>query len=195
MTFGRKGFLPLKTESGEAEWAAGLFALLFLGILLCATLQTDLYRSSSDYLEDALALSNLASAVVDVREYGISHRLLIEDPRNAYEIYREAVKGNLNLDENWRCPGVRLISGPVRIVNYTVYNVDVNDVTVSSFDGNGVMRQWQEPLGSAAAPNGVPIESTGVYSEITYFVEGFLGTMVEAHKGKLVDVVADPRGD
>lgn len=191
MSLRKKEFPPLKTESGKVEWAAGLFFLLFLGILLCATLQVDLFQSSSGYLEDALALSNLASAVIDVEEYGISHRLVISDPYRAYERYREAVKGNLNLDENWRCPADRLITGPVRIVNYTVYSVSGNDVTVSSFDESGRMNQWTEAMGSAVAPNGILIESTGVYSEIAYQVEGFLGVMVEAHKGKLVDIVAN----
>ena len=191
MSLRKKEFPPLKTESGKVEWVAGLFFLLFLGILLCATLQVDLFQSSSDYLEDALALSNLASAVIDVEEYGISHRLVISDPYQAYGRYREAVKGNLNLDENWQCPADRLISGPVRIVNYTVYSVSGNDVTVSSFDESGRMIQWTEALGSAVAPNGITIESTGVYSEIAYQVEGFLGVIAEAHKGKLVDIVAN----
>ena len=191
MSLRKKEFPPLKTENGKVEWAAGLFFLLFLGVLLCATLQIDLYQSSSDYLEDALALSNLASAVIDVEEYGLSHRLVIPDPYQAYGRYREAVKGNLNLDENWQCPANRLISGPVRIVNYTVYSVSGNDVMVSSFDENGRMVQWTDVLGSTVAPNGIPIESTGVYSEIAYQVEGFLGVMTEAHKGKLVDIVAN----
>lgn len=191
MSLRKKEFPLLRTESGKVEWVAGLFFLLFLGILLSATLQIDLYQSSSDYLEDALALSNLASAVIDVEEYGISHRLVIPDPYQAYGRYREAVKGNLNLDENWQCPADRLISGPIRIVNYTVYNVSGNDVMVSSFDESGRMVQWTDMLGNAVAPNGIPIESTGVYSEIAYKVEGFLGVMTEAHKGKLVDIVAN----
>lgn len=191
MSLRKKEFPQLKTENGKVEWVAGLFFLLFLGIMLCAALQVDMFQSSSDYLEDALALSNLASAVVDVEEYGISHRLVISNPYQAYGRYREAVKGNLNLDENWQCPADRLISGPVRIVNYTVYSVSGNDVTVSSFDESGRMIQWTEALGSAVAPNGIPIESTGVYSEIAYQVEGFLGVMAEAHKGKLVDIVAN----
>lgn len=191
MSLRKNGFPPLKTESGKVEWAAGLFFLLFLGILLCATLQVELFRHSSDYLEDALALSNLASAVIDVEEYGISHHLVISDPYRAYGRYREAVKGNLNLDDNWQCPADRLISGPVRIVNYTVYSVSGNDVMVSSFDESGRMNQWTEDLKSAVAPNGISIESTSVYSEIAYQVEGFLGVTSEAHKGKLVDIVAN----
>lgn len=191
MRFGKREFPQPSTESGQVEWAAGLFFLLFLGILLCVLLQLDVYRSSSQYLEDALALSNLASAVVDVEEYGISHGLVIADPRQAYERYRSAVKENLNLDDRWECRGNGVITGPVSIVNYTVYNVNGNDVEVSCFDGNGFLTQWREQLGSAKAPNGIPIESTGVYSEISYQIRGFLGTVVNARKGKLADVMAN----
>lgn len=191
MNLKKKEYPLLKTESGKVELAAGLFSLLFLGIMLCAVLQVEIYRSSSDYLEDALALSNLASAVIDVEEYGISHQLVISDPLQAYERYRMAVKGNLNLDDSWQCPAGKLISGPVRVVNYTVYSVTDYGVTVTSFDESGFLRQWSEPLGSAVAPNGVSVEATSIYSEIAYQIDGFLGTSVEAHKGKLVDVVTN----
>lgn len=191
MRFGKREFPPPSTESGQVEWAAGLFFLLFLGILLCAFLQLDVYRSSSQYLEDALALSNLASAIVDVEEYGISHRIVITDPRQAYERYMTAVKANLNLDDRWECQEGGVITGPVTVVNYTVYSVSGNDVDVSRFDENGILTQWREQLGSAVAPNGIKIESTGVYSEIAYQIEGFLGTMAKARKGKLADVVSN----
>ncbi len=189
MSLKKKRFLRPSTEDGQVEWAAGLFFLLFLGILLCASLQTELFRSSSRYLEDALALSNLASAVADVREYGASHRLRIQDPGQAYRTYREAVKGNLNLDGNWECPARELISGPVRIRQYIVYNVSGNDVEVSHFDENGLMTTWQGELGALTAPNGVPVEATGVYSEIAYQLKGLFGVTVEACKGKLADIV------
>ena len=195
MKLKKKRFLQPNTESGQVEWVMGLFFLLFLGVLLCAVLQIDIFRSSSRYLEDALALSNLASAVVNVEEYGISHRLVIDDPRQAYERYRTAVKGNLNLDENWECQAVQMISGPVSIVNYTVYNVSGGDVEVSHFDENGLLTQWNETLGNAVAPNGVAIESTGVYSEISYEVEGLLGVKAKAHKGKLADIVSEEQND
>ena len=189
MSLKRKRFLLPSTESGQIGWTAGLFFLLFLGILLCAFLQMEVFRSSARYLEDALALSNLASALIDVEEYGISHKLVISDPEQAYERYKEAVKGNLNLNDSWECPAVGMISGPVSVVDYRVYNVSGNDVLVTHFDENGLISSWQETLGSALAPNGVTVESTGVYSEIAYQVEGLFGVSVRAHKGKLVDVV------
>ena len=194
MSLKKKRYPRLSTERGQVDWAAGLFFLMFLGVLLCALLQVEIFRSSSRFLEDALALSNLASALVDVEEYGISNILVIADPKEAYERYKTAVKENLNLDENWESPAAGIISGPVSIINYTVYNVNGSEVEVSSFDQSGLLTQWKETLGSAAAPNGLLIESTGVYSEITYRVEGLFGFSDDARKGKLVDVVGNGGG-
>ena len=83
MNLKKNGYLLQSTESGQIQWVTGLWFLLFLGILLCAALQMDIYRSSSQYLEDALAASNLAAAVVDVEEYGISNEIRIDDPVKA----------------------------------------------------------------------------------------------------------------
>jgi len=140
-------------------------------------------------MEDALAASNLAAAVIDVEEYGISHRLLIHSPEEAYLRYQTAIRGNLNLNDGWECGNKRMISGPVCIENFTVYNVNGSDVEVSSFDKNGRMTRRQGALGQEMAPNGILIEHTGIYSEISYQIRGLFGIRVTARKGKLVDVV------
>lgn len=44
-------------------------------------------------------------------------------------------------------------------------------------------------LGSATSPNGQVIESTSVYSRISYQVDGYFGVTVPAEKDKLVDIV------
>jgi len=178
-------------EPGQLEWTAGLFFLLFLGVFLCGTLQLEIFRASAGYLEDALAASNLASAVIDVKEYGCSHTVLIEKPCDAYETYLLALRGNLNLDEEWENHGTGLISGPVRVLNYTVYNVRGNRVRVYSFDENGVLSQREGLLGSVQAPNGKEIGHTSVYSEVTYPVDGILGVQAQARMGKLADVVGE----
>ena len=108
----KKECLLQSTEKGQIGWAAGLWLLLFLGCLLCALIQLDVYRSSAQYMEDALAASNLAAAVIDVEEYGISHQLQIKDVYGARERHIAAVKGNLGLTDAWECPNQALISGP-----------------------------------------------------------------------------------
>lgn len=179
-----------RRESGQAGWVTGLFLTLFLAVLLYAMLLMEQYRAAALYLEDALTASNLASAVIDVEEYGISHTILIANPQEAYERYLWAVKGNLNLDDRWKGADGSLIEGPVEVVNYTVYNVRDDGVAAYRFDGNGVLSQWQESLSGAKAPNNVPILSTSVYSELKFEMGGFPGMRIEAYKGNLVDITS-----
>lgn len=83
MKFMKKEYLQRKTrEQGQVSWVLGLFLILFLAILLCMQLQVALYRESAMYMEDALALSNLASGIViDIEEYRLTQKVLITDPR------------------------------------------------------------------------------------------------------------------
>lgn len=181
----------LSRKQGSIQWVTGLFFLLFLMILLCAEVQLDVYRASSLYLEDALAASNLASAVIDIEEYGISHTVQIANATEAYERYKDAVKENLGLNESWECANSALISGAVTIEKYIIYNVEKEIVNIFHVSGNGGIRAEQGVLGNVTAPNGVPIETTGIYSEISFPVKGLFGITVQAHKGNLADIVAE----
>lgn len=188
MDLKKKEYLLRKTESGQIGWTLGLWFVLFLGILLCALLQIEALRVSAHYMEDALAASNLAAAVIDVEEYGISHRLHISSPEEAYERYQKALMGNLSLNDRWECGNKGLISGPVHVENFTVYNVSGSEVDARSFDGDGTATGWYGTLGQETAPNGKTVENTGIYSEISYQVRGLFGLNITARKGKLADI-------
>lgn len=179
-------------DSGQVEWIAGLFFLLMLAIVMYTQLQLASWSSTAVYLEDTLAASNLASALIDVEEYGKSHRVLVEDEQEAFAIYKEAVRANLGLDEQWMCMNEGLITGPVEIVNYTIYNVDGQQVESVRMSGDG--EAWEREigtLGTVTAPDGSVVEHTGIYSELRFYVKGFPGMSVEARKGKLVDIVSE----
>lgn len=195
MKYGRKGYLRRKTEQGQASWVLGLFVTLFLAILLCMQLQLAAYTASARYLEDALALSNLASAVIDVQKYGRTHKVMITDAEQAYDRYCAALKENLGLDDNYEAANQKLISGQVEIENYTIYNVTGQKVSVWERNAGGQILEWQGSLGEVRTPTGQMVEKTGVYSAITYPVEGFLGITVTAGKSKLVDIVSDHDGE
>lgn len=181
----------MSSEEGRVSWILGLFWLTFLGILLCMQLQMSLYRASSMYMEDALALSNLASAVIDIQEYGITQRICITDPEQAYGRFCYALKKNLGLNDAFEAYNQKLIFGQVRILNYTIYNVIGDNVDVWQKDELGQVREWQGKLGDVRTPGGQLIETTGVYSEITYPIEGFWGIRVVAQKGKFIDVIRE----
>ncbi len=174
---------------------AGMFFLLFLLILLCAEIQLWAYRASALYLEDALAASNLASAVIHIEEYGVTHTVCIADPSRAFNRYADAVKVNLQLNDSWECENRTLISGPVTIERYIVYNVGEEEVEICHVSNNGSVRREMGIPGRVAAPNGISVEETSVYSEISFTVKGFPGITVEARKGKLVDIVAEKGGE
>ncbi len=191
----KKGHQLLKIKmskcNGSIEWVVGLFFLLFLVILLYVEIQISTFHATSLYLEDALAASNLASAIIDVQEYGISNTIRIENPMEAFERYCYAVKDNLQLDENWECSNRALISGAVTIEKYIIYNVESSVIRILHVSKDGRIQTEQGVPGSVSAPDGTPIENTSIYSEISFWVEGLMGSKVEAHKGKLVDIVAE----
>ena len=151
-----------------------VYVLLFFTATVAFALQIRQYISLKTYTEDALAASNLASAVIDIQEYGVNHNLIIKDPAHAYSIYQEDPAG--------------MISSPVQVEQYIVYNVRGTEVEVTSF-GENLNYSATETLGSATSPNGRVINSTSIYSRISYQVTGYFGVTVPAVKDKLVDVV------
>lgn len=185
----------MKKHEGKTEFFLSLFIMVFLVLMTMTQLQLKQYRTLKTMVEDALAASCLASAVIDVEEYGISHDLVIGDPDRAHTIYLEALRENMRLDESWEYPGRSLITGPVKVEEYTVYNVRGTDIEVYSRTGGGT-RTYTETggLGRVKAPNGVPVESTSVYSRISFPVGGIFGVNLTAVKEKLADVVNNGQG-
>lgn len=183
--------INLPKSEGSIEWVTGMFFLLFMAVLLCAEFQGEVYRSASLYMEDALAASNLASAVIDIEEYGISHNVEISNPTQAFERYQSALKENLQLNDSWESANPALISGPVSVEKYIIYNVDKEKITISSLAANGTFAITEGEPGRVTAPNGIDITNTSVYSEIAFPIKGVFGIQVRAHKGKLVDIVSD----
>lgn len=176
-------------EEGMIGWSLGVFMMLYLCILSVAIMSIEQFRIAGLYMEDALAASNLASAVVDLEEYGISHVLYLSEKERAYDKYVAALKGNLSLNEEWVSENRRLVSGKVTCVKYIIYNVRDNSVEILSRDSEGRWDSEYGRLGEVKAPNGVTVEHTGIYSEISFPVKSFFRVEVLAHKGKLVDIV------
>ena len=187
----KREVLHLKTECGQIGYFLGLWFLIFLGILLFACFQMMIFMNSSLYLEDALAASNLAAAVMDAEEYGRTHCILVDDPYGARQRFDTAVKGNLNLDENWECAARGMITGPVCVEQFHVYNVTKEDITIYVFSAPGVASESHGQPGNVTAPDGSLVESSGIYSELSYTLEGLFGISVRAHKGKFVDIVSN----
>lgn len=180
-----------KKREGQVGIITSIFLIMFLIVMLGAGLQVCLYQSVKIHTEDALAASNLASAVIDIQEYGITHNLIIADPEYSYSLYQEALRLNLGLDEHGFSENKAAISGQVEVLDYIIYNVKGSDIEIYCFGQSTYSQVIAGGLGSVTAPNGQLIESTSVYSRITFPVDGILGIHTIAVKDKLADIVKD----
>lgn len=170
--------------------SVGMMFCLFLTVMLMSQFMLRRIILSAAYLEDALACSNLAGAVIDIREYGYSHEVILQAPEEAYNAYIRALKVNLNLDDQMRSKEEAFVWEEVKVEEFILYNVIGEQVEITCFSSDGVERT-SGYLGHTIAPNGQPVERTGIYSEVSYQVRGYFGELYEARKGKLVDVVAE----
>ncbi len=195
MKLKNQGLLPQSIkygkENGKISLFVGMYFVLFLTIILYASLQIERFRAASLYLEDALAASNLGAALVNLREYGKTHKILVPEAETCYEMYQYMLSQNLNLYGYNEPLPESFIEGRVTIASFIIYNVDGQVVTEYFYPKMGTSGVRQTSLSEAYAPNGVKIENTSIYSEVKFKVKCFPGLLVEAHKGKLVDIVGD----
>ena len=165
--------------------------LLFL-ILLAAILfgfRISQYMVTAAGVEDALAASNLASAVIDLEEYGKSHTIWIPDAEAAFGTFREALCYNLGLDEYLNTSNRDFLWAPVEIKEYIIYNVRGDAVEVLIMDGEGhLLTQEAGTKGLVFTPDNVCVETTTIYSRVGFWVEGLMGQAFYGEKEKSIDI-------
>lgn len=185
--------LSINKESGQAEYVLGMYALIFVMVLTLASLQIMQYKADSDITEDALAASALASLDIDPYRYGLDHMLVINDPDHCLEIFRDSLKGNMNLDNMYRPldANASYISGSVTIEDFRIYLVDEDTVTEYKITDHGTALM-QGMYGEMKTPGGQIVKSAGCYAAISYDTEGFLGIKTHAYKDAYAEMTADP---
>lgn len=183
-----KQFLKSKVKA-QIEVVCPMMILLVMLVIIGYEMQISQLEATKNYTEDALAMSLLASAVIDIEEYGMYHTLAISDAEAAFGIYKRALRTNMGLGGDWCSPNTLAISGEVKIEEYIIYNVRGTDVEIISMGQTPGRNVAVGGLGSVAAPNGQIIASTSVYSRITFPVDGIWGLHMDAVKDKLVDIV------
>ncbi len=168
----------------------GMFYVLLTLVIILFGFRITQYMLISDTVEDALAASNLASAVIDIREFGKSHKVQIQDPENAFLLYREALCHNLLLDEYLNTTNQEVLASKVEIEEYIVYNVSDAVVEIYVLDESGQIKKYDTAApGQVYTPDGVCVEATTVYSRISFQVNGLFDQKIGASKEKSVDIV------
>ncbi len=165
--------------------------LLFLVILAAVLfgLVITRYMVTAAGVEDALAASNLASAVIDLEEYGRSHTICIPDTEKAFQTFKEALCCNLELDSFLNTSNRDFLSAPVEIKEYIIYNVRDQAVDILVLDGEGRLQTQETGIrGNVFTPDNICVETTTIYSRVGFWVEGLMGQELYAEKEKSIDI-------
>lgn len=169
---------------------AGMFYLLLVFAVVLFGFRMAQYMIISAQVEDALAASNLASAVIDLKEYGKSHTIYIQDPQEAFLLYREALCANLQLDEYLYTTDTEILASGVSIEEYIVYNVCGDVVEIYVMNENGQLTEFETgQAGQVYTPDGILVENTTIYSRIAFCVKGLGESLISAKKEKSIDIV------
>ena len=180
----------MKKRKGEIDIVVPVFFMVIISIIVIVLFQLLMFSVTRTTTEDALVVSNLASALIDPIEYGKTGNMIIQNPDEAYAIYQSALKTNLHLNDDWSPANDELvIGGPVQVLDYIIYNVKGQDVEIIGYEESAGNVLITGGLGTVTAPTGQVIEKTSIYSKITFPVNGIQGTQVTAIKEKLVAVV------
>ena len=179
----------MKKDKGAVEYSMSLMliAVSVLMMLFCFRIRSA--RVEKMYVEDALVSANLAAAVIDTDVYGETEKLIITDELRAYERFQNALKTNLNLDDDYTPRNTFFMENAVKVLEFHIYNVDEYTVTHIVFDEYGSKRTEVMGLSGAATPDGTDVESTTIYSKIEFDVKGFLTQRNRMTLEKSVDIV------
>lgn len=182
--------LYCKKQQANVDVVVGMMLFLILVLTLFFGFRISQYMITAAGVEDALAASNLASAVIDLEEYGKSHQICIADTDKAFLTFREALVCNLKLDEYLNTTNQNFLVGQVQIKEYRIYNVREEQVDIYIFNNQGEMISHSSGVkGEVYTPDNVGVETTTVYSRIAFQVEGLAGNILSGEKEKSIDIV------
>lgn len=178
-------------DRGYMEYSLSIMLVLITVILILFGYRISVIRHTKNVVEDALAASNLAAAVVDLTKFSETNELVISDCTGAYDKFQKALKENLHLTEDFKADNSMLISGIVTIHSFTIYNIVGNDITETSVDayGNQSTRLYSGSKGHMHTPDGKTITSPTIYSKIGFAIKGYWGQEYYVNKENSVDIV------
>lgn len=178
-----------KKNQGQISVCMGMFFCMIVFLTILCQIKLLQYRAAGALVEDALAASNLASAVINVEEYGKTHNIFVESPEMAFFRYREALQYNMQLDTELQSREGCAVCGKVDILSYQIFQVAGDKVCIYRFNEEGrLMETLVQELSSAALPDGKAIEGTSIYSKVGFRVRGLGEEIIYAIKEKSVDI-------
>jgi hypothetical protein len=182
--------MKLKKKKGSIEMFISSLILITVSMIIVMSIKLREIKITKNLVEDGLVAATLASATVDLREYGATKRIVNRDFDKSFNDFTVSLKDNLKLDDNYKPINSRIICSKVNIENFIIYNISDNDIEVTrrSSDGSIEKSIIYNGVGSENTPDGVLIQTTTIYSKIAFKLKGYMNTEYDVYKEKSVDI-------
>ena len=179
-------------KEGFIEVATGFTALFIVSILTLTTFTLRRLDVTRIQVEDSLVASNLASAVIDINEYGTTNNIIISDTTKAYNQFCDALKNNLNLNDNFEPSNNKFFKSKIDVLEFVIYNVKGNEIEeVKITDKDITEKIYSGKVGELKTPDGAIINSTTIYSKIGFTIGALLDDEYYRTKEISVDIVSN----
>lgn len=179
----------MKKKEGKIEIFISCIALIMVVLIVIMSVKLKEIKLTKNYIDDGLVSSLLASATIDLKEYGSSNNIINNDPEQSYYLFKETLKSNLNLNNDFSAKNSNLITDKVNIESFVIYNVKAsNDIEIIEVKDGKIVNRTKENSG-VTTPEGIKIENTTFYAKISFYVSGYLNNeKYKSVKEKSVDV-------
>lgn len=180
----------MKKKEGKIEVFISCIALIMVVLIVIMSVKLKEIKLTKNYIDDGLVSSLLASATIDLKEYGSSNNIINNDPEQSYYLFKDTLKSNLNLNNDFSAKNSNLITDKVNIEKFVIYNVKTsNDIEIIEVENGKIVNKTKENSGVLTTPEGVKIEKTTFYAKISFYVSGYLNNeKYKIVKEKSVDV-------
>lgn len=151
-----------------------MFSFVVLGVislLIVFSIAQEKITVLSNRVEDGLVSATLAGATVDLTRYATDGKIVnIEEEglKTSYKNFKDSLKTNLNLDNNFKVKKDSIIKSKINIDKFTVYSKVDGKIYVNTIYDNSISRQ--EVNSDLKTPNGKVVDDTTVYSKISFTI-------------------------
>lgn len=180
-------------HKGNATLITGIFLVLAVAIYFIPSNMLLNQNVLSQDIQDDLYLANIATyKYIDKRLLGNDEEyLIINDTQKALQIFKDKLKHNMKLDNNFKPIMIKTIEGKVNIKNFIIYNVQGNIVDIYTLNQNGIFNKISKDLSKerVVTPNGYKVTCTTVHTTISFNAKGMQGEVSEQEVTADTDIV------
>ena len=192
MKFNVKSLSLLKKRDGTGDFIFPIYMILFCVMLFSYCYHDQILYYTKINVEDSIAAATLASACINLYDYGDFDNMSYEVINSSYDLFEKSFKENMKLDNNLmpiqNSFNATLIVQPIEILEFSYYCI--RDGVVYKTTKNGNVNVEKGFVGQATTPNGNVISQTTIYVKILLQIQNpYTKELIPVTKDFSVDIV------